>query len=87
MDFSDSPKKRRDQAGIIRSIYEALPARDYDTVNYIAEKAGIDRETCLRNLEIMDLVLGLQTGRYLEIVKVGDRVKGYRRKPRRGESD
>ncbi|MCK4265684.1 MAG: hypothetical protein KAX31_00270 [Thermoplasmata archaeon] len=85
MERSDSSKKRRDQADIIRSIYEALPAKDFDTVNNIAEKAGVDRETTLRNLEIMDLVLSLQSGRYLEIVKVGDRVTAYRRKPRRGE--
>ena len=82
---SDPRKKRRDQADIMRSIYNALPSKDFDTVNNIAEKAGVDRETTLRNLEIMDLVLSFQSGRYLEIVRVGDRVTAYRRRRRKKE--
>jgi len=87
MEKSTSPKFRREQADIIQKIYDALPAKKFDTVNNIAKKAGVDRETCLRNLEIMDLVLGLQPGRYLEIIKVGDRVTAYRRKPKRKERE
>lgn len=85
---SDQPKKqrvRRDQADIIKKIYGALRAKRFETVNKIADAAGVDRETTLRNLEIIDLVFSLQQGRWLEIVEVGERVKAYRRKPRRGE--
>ena len=83
--MAENQKIRRTQADIIRKVFDALPARRFETVNNIAEKAGVDRETTLRNLEIIDLVLGLQSGRWLEIVEVGDRVKAYRRRPRRGK--
>ena len=62
-----------------------MRAKRFETVNKVADAAGVDRETTLRNLEIIDLVFGLQPGRWLEIVEVGERVKAYRRKPKRGE--
>ena len=82
--MDENQKIRRTQAEIITAIYNALPAKRFDTVNKVAEKAGVDRETCLRNLEIIDLVFSLQTGRWLEMVAVGESIKAYRRKPKRG---
>lgn len=82
--MGDFQKIRRTQAEIIKNIYNALPARKYETVNNIADKAGVDRETCLRNLEIIFLVLGLQSGNWLEKIEVGESyITAYRRKPKR----
>ncbi len=83
--MAEFQKIRRTQAEIIKNIYKALPARKYDTVNNIAEKADVDRETCLRNLEIIKLILDLQSGNWLEVIEVGETYTAYRRKPRRGE--
>lgn len=83
--MAENQKIRRTQADIIELIYKALPARKYDTVNNIADKAGVDRETCLRNLEIIKLVLDLQSGNWLERIAVGETYTAYRRRPKRGD--
>lgn len=84
--MDENQKIRRTQAEIIENIYKALPARKYETVNNIADRAGVDRETCLRNLEIIFLVLNLQSGNWLEKIEVGESyITAYRRKPRRGD--
>ncbi len=85
----DSPP-RRDQREIIKSIFKALPTEGcVNTAATLAKKIGVGRETVLRNLGIIDLILSLQSGHWLERVGVQgvkDVTVVYRRKPRkRGE--
>lgn len=82
----ENQKIRRTQAEIIELIYKALPAQKFETVHNIADKAGVDRETTVRNLEIISLVLNLQSGNWLEKIQVGDSfITAFRRKRKRGE--
>ena len=84
-----SPIINRDR-DIIQAIYNALP--DDETCQFaktIALLVGISREDCIRYLEIIDLILSLQSGHWLEktrVIGVKDVIAVYRRKPRkRGE--
>ena len=79
----------KSQKEIIQLIFEALPTgSSVNTVTTIAKKTSINREVVLHNLKIIDLVLELQPGRWLESVKVEGMKnvsKVFRRKSRRGE--
>ncbi len=78
------PRKIQAQSEIIERIYNALSTEMYETINHVAERVGIGRKVCLRNMEIIKLVLSLQPGRWLEVIELGEKT-GYRRKPRRKE--
>lgn len=79
-------KRQGNQHKIIRKIYNSLPVNRSETAGTIALKAGISRETCLRNLEIIDLIFSLQSKKWLEIYKLGTtNQKYYSRKPKRSE--
>jgi len=91
-----APKKHRDRPDVIshsnqketiQLIFEVLPttAGYVNTVTTIAKKTGINRETILHNLEIIDLVFELQPGRWLEAIKV-EGMKNVSNVFRRGEA-
>ena len=86
-----TPTPRREQGEIIKSIFKALPTEEgcVNTAATLAKKIGVGHETVLRNLGIIDLILSLQSGQWLERVGVRgvkDVTVVYRRKPRkRGE--
>uniref|UniRef100_A0A6M3M9J4 Uncharacterized protein n=1 Tax=viral metagenome TaxID=1070528 RepID=A0A6M3M9J4_9ZZZZ len=75
---------------IIQAIYNMLPYKSYNYAGTIADLVGISKENCIRYLEIIDLILNLQSEHWLEGMKVLG-VKGvpmvYRRKPRREEKE
>lgn len=82
------PATNRDKE-IIQAIYDVLPDKSCNYAGTIANLVGIKKEECIRYLEIIDLILGLQSGHWLErtrVIGVKDVIAVYRRKPRkRGE--
>lgn len=78
--------RERNQPEIIRKIYDSLPINKFETIRNIAKKAGISRDVCRRNLELINLIFSLQSKNWLEIAAPGrPSHKFYRRKPKRSE--
>lgn len=67
-----SQKKRRTQEEIIDLIYDALSEDNLMTVKAIAALAGVDRETCKRNLELLAHAQNKQGTGWLEVQEVMD---------------
>lgn len=82
------PHFRRTPAELIDAIYNALTVGDYQTVEAISHKAGVDWRTTQKWLETMMHVLHKQNRKnsWLVSVTLGEN-KGYARKLRRGEKD
>jgi len=86
--MEQKPHSRRTSAELIDAIYNALTVGDFQTVEAISHKAGVDWRTTRKWLETMMHVLTKQGKRnsWLVCVTLGEN-KGYARKLRRGEKE
>ncbi len=74
--------RRRTPEEIIHLIYEALDSAKSGKifrVSEIAERAGIDRDTCTRHLNYIATVEGQQKGDWLEVLEESEERRAYRR--------